>query len=113
MKSLMISIALLASISIFAESKCGRVTGMVWNHHDHPTQGISGFWVKQATTDIRVTRGMNNEDLMILLEGLDTRTGLFICLDDYQITPKPWSGRTRLYAEVFDYRLWQKGERIK
>jgi hypothetical protein len=112
MKKLIISVALLASFSLFAESKCGRITGMVWNHHDHPTQGISGFWVKQATTDIRVTRGMN-EDLMLTLEALDTRLGLFICLDDYQIVPRPWSGRTRLYAEVFDYRLWQKGERIK
>jgi len=23
-----------------AESKCGRMTGLTWNHYDHPVQGL-------------------------------------------------------------------------
>lgn len=94
------------------ESKCGRISGVYFNHPDNDTQGISGFWLKQATSDIRLTRG-DNEELMIELEELKERTGLFICLDDYELEYRPYSGRRRLYGKVFAYRLWQRGQRLK
>jgi len=110
MKNLVFLSAFLMSFSLAAmESKCGRISGVYFNHPDNDTQGISGFWVKQSTQDIRVTRG-SNEELMTFLESLEDRTGLFICLDDYELDYRTYSGRRRVYGTVFSYRLWQRGE---
>ncbi len=92
------------------ESLCGKTAGFSYNHDTikRPYQ-LSGFWLKQNTQDIRITYG-NSPELVTFVEGLEGN--IFLCLDEYKLVKKTYSGKNRTYAQVEQFRAWVNGKLV-
>ena len=109
---------LLSSIFLFSfnamadKSLCGKAVGFAFNQDTiERAYMMSGFFVKQNTSDIRVTFG-NSPELITDIETLTNFRGVFVCLDKYELKKKTYSGKARVYGVVSEYRVWQNGEPV-
>ncbi len=98
------------------KSICGKVTGTAYNHdtNERPYQ-LSGFFIKQSTTDVRVTFGTSPELIETVQEiyfSSEERISLFICLDEYTLEKRTYDRRPRTYGHATKYRIWVNGEKI-
>ena len=92
---------------------CGKVTGFSYNQDSiERPYSLSGFWVKQNTDDLRVTYGTSSEMIETIQE-LANDGSLFVCLDNYTLVTKKYSGKKRTYAHVKNYRVWLNGVKIE
>ena len=108
---LMGALLMFSSIVYAQEPACGRATGFSYNQDtiNRPYR-LSGFFLKQNTTDIRITYG-NSPELVEVVKSFDNKQ-LFICLDEYELFNKTYAGRNRVYAVVEKFRIWIDGELV-
>ena len=101
------------------KSICGKVTGVRYNKdtNKRPYE-LSGFWIKQSTTDVRVTYGTSPEliedvqNVYIEFVRHNERASLFICLDEYSLEKRTYAKRPRTYGHATEYRIWLNGHEL-